>query len=99
MRSHQYLGENGYTQAQRELFERQRLCAIHLATKGHVTLISLAKVIGLYEAKNILEGLRLDGYLIRYHHKESKETRYKINPSALDMEAFFVREKMPRELP
>lgn len=99
MRSHKFLGENGYTLRQRQLFERQRLCAIEKASReGHVTVISLAKIIGAYEAHSVLEALRLDGYLIRYHHKPSKETRYKVNPNALDKDAFYLSERYPREI-
>ena len=98
MRAYQYLGDNGYTLRQRELFERQRFCAIHEASKGHVTVISLARMVGAYEAHKVLEALRLDGYLIRYHHSPTGETRYKVNPSALNNDAFYLQEPYPREI-
>lgn len=98
MRSHEFLGDNGYTLRQRQLFERQRLCAIYEASKSHVTVISLARIIGAYEAHRVLEALRLDGYLIRYHHSPSGETRYKINPDALCNDAFYLQEPYPREI-
>lgn len=91
MRNNHYLKrKDGYSPLQLAIFERERIATLVMCAKEPQTHLSIGKLIGMYQAKDVLEGLRLDGYLIRYHHTPTGETRYKLNSDSIKEEQFFL---------
>jgi len=90
MRQNHYLAQAGYTLNQLIMFERERLAVIALCAMQPQTRASVGKILGIYQATRVIEELREDGFLIRYHHRPTGETRYKLNAEAINARAFFL---------
>lgn len=91
IRKYHYLATDGYTIEQRIAFERERIAVMCLCSLGGQTHVSIAKIIGVYQARQVLKELHEDGYLIRYHHTPTGETRYKTNPASISANKFFLQ--------
>jgi len=92
MRQNHYLAQDrhAYTTNQLIMFERERLAVMALCAMQPQTKKSAGEILGIYQATRVIDELHADGYLIRYHHRPTGETRYKLNAEAINARAFFL---------
>lgn len=79
-----------YTPRQLAMFERERIAVCCICFRESKTLKEIGEILGIYQAKRIVQELERDGFIGKVRDAKTGDIRYKTKTDSISARAFFM---------